>query len=153
LGKEVAVMYGLIPRIRDRELMRPYGDLFDRFFEDLNLPKLFSEEKEWTPSFDISETDDNIIVEAELPGMDAKDVNVTLTNGILTVKGERKQEEEKKEENYYLKESHYGSFCRSIRLPSEIKTEEIDATYKDGVLKLTLPKAEPEKAKRIEIKH
>ena len=146
-------MYGLIPRITDRELMHPHWDLFDRFFEGFDLPKLFSEEKEWTPTFNVSETDDNIIVEAELPGLDAKDVNVTLTNDILTVKGERKEEKEEKEENYYLKESHYGSFCRSIKLPSEIKTEEIDATYKDGVLKLTLPKAEPEKARKIEIKH
>ncbi len=146
-------MYGLMPRIRHRELMRPQGDLFDRFFEEINLPKLFSEEKEWTPSFNISETDDNIIVEAELPGLDAKDVDVTLTNDILTVKGERKEEKEEKEENYYLKESHYGSFCRSIRLPNEVKAEDIDATYKNGVLKLTLPKAETERVKKIEIKH
>ena len=127
-------MLGLIPRTRNNEVLHPQWDVFDRFFEDFNLPTLFSEPKEWVPSFDISETDDNIIVRAELPGMDVKNINVTLTNGILTVKGERKDEKEKKEENYHLKETRYGSFSRSIRLPSEVKTEKIDATYKNGVL-------------------
>ena len=142
-------MSGLIPKINRGSLMYPQRDLFDRFFEEVNLPTLFTEEKEWTPSFDISETDDNFIVTAELPGMDAKDVQVTLTNGILTVKGERKHEKEEKEQNYHLKEMRVGSFSRSIRLPGDVKTEEVNATYKNGVLKLTLPKAETEKVKKI----
>lgn len=129
--------------------MYPHRDFFDRFFEEFNLSPFFAEEKEWSPSFDIAETDDNFIVTAELPGMDAKDVHVTLTHGILTVKGERKHE---KEENYHLKEMRVGSFSRSIRLPSDVKTEEVNVTYKNGLLKLTLPKAETEKVKKIEVK-
>lgn len=146
-------MFGFIPKIRGGEVVRPRCDLFERFFEDFDMPELFSEKKEWNPSFDISETDDNIIVKAEVPGMDAKDINITLTNGVLTVKGERKDEKEDKDESYYLKESRHGSFCRSMKLPHEVKTEEVNATYKNGVLKLVLPKAETEKVKKIEINH
>ena len=146
-------MFGLIPKINRGGLMYPGRDFFDRFFEEFNSPACFAEEKEWNPSFDVSETDDNFMVTAELPGMDAKDVHVTLTNGILTVKGERKHEKEEKEKNYYLKEMRVGSFSRSIRLPGDVKTEDVNATYKNGVLKLTLPKAETEKVKKIEIKH
>jgi HSP20 family protein len=145
-------MFDLIPKINKGSLMYPGRELFDRFFEDLNLPIFFAEEKEWIPSFDIAETDDNFIVTAELPGMDAKDVHVTLTNGILTVKGERKHEKEEKEKNYHLKEMRGGAFYRSVRLPGDVKTEKVNAIYKNGVLKLTLPKAETEKVKEIEIK-
>jgi HSP20 family protein len=125
--------------------------LFDRFFEGFDLPDLLAGEREWAPSFDVSETEDRIIVRAELPGMDAKDIDIGLTDGVLTVKGEKKREKEDTGENYHRIERRYGSFCRSISLPVGIKADAIDATYKDGLLTVTLPKAEESKPRKIEV--
>lgn len=92
------------------------------------------------------------MIAGEIPGIDVKDLKVTLTDGIVTIKGEKKKEQEEKEENYHRVERHYGSFERSFRLPDGIKTKELDAQYKDGILKLTLPKAEVSEVKKIEVK-
>jgi HSP20 family protein len=105
------------------------------------------------PAFDVSETDAEIIVKAELPGMDVKDIDITLTDGLLTIKGERKMEKEDKKENYHRIERQFGSFSRSLNLGVTVKGDAIDASYKDGVLTVTLPKAEENKPKRIEVKH
>jgi HSP20 family protein len=92
------------------------------------------------------------VVTAEIPGIDAKDLDVTLSDGILTVKGEKKQEKEDKGENYHRVERSYGSFHRSFRIPEKVESEKVDASYKDGVLKLTLLKAETSEPKKIEVK-
>lgn len=139
----------LIPRTRT---FLPGTDLFDGFFEDWNLPTIFGDGKEWVPAFDITENEKEYVVTAEIPGIDPKDLEVTLTEGILTVKGEKKHEEEKKEENYHRVERRYGSFSRSFRIPGKMMDDKVDANYKDGILKLTLPKAEPSEAKKIEVK-
>jgi len=130
----------------------PEIDIFDRFFNSFELPALFGGEEMVIPDFDISETEKEYAISGEIPGIDVKDLNVTLTDGIITIKGEKKKETEEKDENYHRIERHYGSFERSFRVPDTVKTDELDANYKDGVLKLTLPKAEVSEVKKIEVK-
>lgn len=145
-------MLQLVPRRESFLSLIPELDLFDRFFNDLSLPTFFGEEKLLVPAFDISETEKEYIITGEIPGMDVKDLDVTLLDGILTVKGEKNQEKEDKDENYHRVERCYGSFQRNFRIPEKVKTDELDATYKDGILKLTLPKAEVSEVKKIEVK-
>jgi HSP20 family protein len=144
-------MLQLVPRRRRYLPIVPDIDIFDRFF-DFDLPTLFDKEEMVVPHFDISETEKDYVISGEIPGIDVKDLNVTLTDGIITIKGEKKKETEEKEENYHRIERHYGSFERSFRVPDKVKTDKLDANYKDGVLKLTLPKAEISEVKKIEVK-
>jgi len=137
---------------------RPFGELsvrdeFDRLFEDFwgRWPQLRPEE-EWTPALDVSETENEVRVLVELPGIDPKDIEVTVQGDVLTIKGERKQEKEEKKENFHRVERYYGSFCRTLRLPAVAEVEKVTAGYKDGVLKLTVPKKEEAKTKKIEVK-
>lgn len=122
--------------------------IFDRFFAPVEVE---TREFAWTPSVDVYETEKDLVVKAELPGLTSKDVEITLTDDTLTIRGEKKESEEVKGENYYRKETRYGSFHRSIRLPVQVKKEDIKASFKDGILEIRLPKAE-EKAKGIKIK-
>ncbi len=124
--------------------------LWNRFFGEWPSAELFR--GEWAPSLDVSETKENIVVKAEIPGMDTKDIDISLANDVLTIKGEKKQEKEEKEENYHRVERSYGTFTRSIRLPVDVESNKIKATHKNGVLKITLPKSEKAKAKEIKIK-
>jgi HSP20 family protein len=94
----------------------------------------------FTPCVDVSETDKEIKVSAELPGMDEKDIDVSLTRDTLTIKGEKKEEKEEKGEDYYRMERSYGSFTRSVPLTVEVDTDKVQATFKKGVLEITLPK-------------
>jgi len=103
-------------------------------------------------SFDVSQTEKELIVKAEVPGMDKKDININLSDGLLTISGEKKQEKEEENEKYHFVERSYGKFSRTMRLPAEVETDKADATYKDGVLKVTLPKSEATKPKKIEVK-
>ena len=139
----------LIPR---RNSLTPSVDLFDRFFDDWRLPSLFSDEDTWVPAFDIKENDKEYEVTAELPGIDPKDIDITLSEGILSVKGEKKHEEEEKGEDYHRIERRYGSFHRSFRIPGKVDVDKIDANYKDGVLKLMIPKSEGSETKKIDVK-
>ncbi|MBW1691141.1 MAG: Hsp20/alpha crystallin family protein [Deltaproteobacteria bacterium] len=145
-------MLQLVPRTSNWLSLMPDIDLFDRMFDNWNVPSLWSEESVVVPAFDISETEKEYVISGEIPGIEPKDLEVTLNDGILTVKGEKKQESEEEEENYHRVERHYGSFQRSFRLPENIKRDDLDATYKDGILKLTLPKSEESKVKKIEVK-
>jgi HSP20 family protein len=140
--------------LTDFERMRREMDrLWDSFFVGRPFPLLRREEAaEWLPSLDVSETKTDIVVKAEVPGMDPKDIDISLSNEVLTIRGEKKQEREEKDENYHLVERSYGGFTRSLRLPSEVKTEKISASYKDGVLKIVLPKSEEAKKKEVKIK-
>jgi HSP20 family protein len=131
-------------------LRRDMDDLWDRFFGETPLAKTMK--ADWNPSVDISETKDNFVVKAELPGLDAKDVNVSISGNILTVKGEKKKEEEEKGEHHHYVERFYGSFQRSFQLPANVKTDKIDAHFDKGVLKVVLPKTEEGKKNEIEIK-
>src|SRR5215467_10772515 len=105
----------------------------------------------WSPSVDIFETEGEIVVKSELPGMDRKDITLHLENNVLTLRGERKFEKETKEENYHRIERSYGNFSRSFSIPATVEEEKIRADYKDGVLKIVLPKKEQAKAKQIKI--
>ncbi len=105
----------------------------------------------WTPAVDIYETDDAIVLEAELPGMNEKDIDVRVEDNVLTIKGERKIEQERKEENYYRMERYYGAFQRSFTLPSNVETDKIKAEYKKGILKVVMPKKEQAKPKQIKV--
>ena len=144
-------MNRLLSLIPGRNLT-PSKNLFDRFFDDWDLPALFSGENEWIPAFDISENDKEYIVSAELPGIDIKDVDITISDGILSVKGEKKHETEDKGKDYHRIERRYGSFHRNFRIPGRVEADKVDASYKDGILKVFLPKAEGTETKKIEIK-
>jgi len=131
-----------------RPLWREMDDLWNRFWGDMPAEPALG----WAPSIDVSETDGNIMVKAELPGLDVKDIDVQVTDDVLTLRGEKKTEEEKKDEKYYYKERGYGSFQRSFQLPAGVKSDKVDAQFKNGVLTITMPKSKESKQKRIEIK-
>jgi HSP20 family protein len=105
----------------------------------------------WNPSVDIFENGNEVVIKAELPGMDAKDIEVKLEDNVLTLKGERRFEKEAKEENYHRVEREYGVFSRSFSLPAAVNGDKVTAEYKDGILKVLLPKKEETKAKPIKI--
>ena len=145
-------MRSFMPILRSRNLFNfPEEKLFDRFWGDTFLTDFFKEDNTFLPSINLSETENEIIVKAEVPGMSKEDMEITLTEGLLTIKGEKKNEHEEKKENYHRIESRYGSFSRSIRVPVDLKRDDIDATYKDGVLKIVLPKSESVLPKKIEV--
>jgi len=105
----------------------------------------------WAPVVDIYEQGHDIVLKAELPGVDPKDVDVRVENNVLTLRGERKFDNEVKKENYHRVERAYGTFSRSFTLPNVVDTEKIKAEFKDGLLRLTLPKKEEAKPKQISI--
>ena len=138
----------------------PFRDLlttqreFDRLFREAFSPMAGETEvstRSWAPPVDIYETGDAIVLKAELPGIDPKDVEVRVEDNTLYLKGERKFEKEVKEQNYHRVERSYGSFARSFSLPNSISTDTVKAEYKDGLLTLTLPKREEAKPKTIKI--
>jgi len=103
------------------------------------------------PSVDVIDKKDKIIVKAEVPGVEKEDIEVSITEDSLTIKGETKKEKEVKEEDYYCCERSYGSFSRSVGLPVKVQTDKIKANLKDGVLEVELPKVEAEKPKEIKV--
>ncbi len=110
-----------------------------------------SETGQWAPKVDIRETDDALLVQAELPGIDKKDVHLEVKDGVLTLSGERSYEKDVKEENVHRIERAYGSFSRSFSLPSNVDANKVNASMKDGVLEVRLPKRESAKPKAIAI--
>ena len=105
----------------------------------------------WSPSVDVFETEGEIVVKAELPGMERNDIHLNLDNNVLTLRGERRFEKETKEDNYHRIERSYGAFSRAFTIPATVDEEKIRADYKDGVLKINLPKKEQAKPKQIRI--
>ena len=104
------------------------------------------------PVVDLYEEKDDIVVKAELPGIDKDNIEVNLADHTLTIKGEKKKEEEIKEENYYRSERSYGSFVRTLELPKDVHTDKVKATFKNGILEVRLPKTEEAKAKEVKVK-
>jgi len=131
-------------------IQREMNRMFDGFFRGTRDEE--SSLMAWTPAVDIAELDDEYVVKVELPGVNKDEVKIALESNILTIHGEKKQEKETKKENYHRVERSYGSFQRSFTLPTTVKGEKIDAFYKDGILTITLPKAEEAKPKQIEVK-
>ena len=105
----------------------------------------------WLPAVDMFDDDDKIVIKAELPGMDKKDISVDIENRVLTLSGERNYDNEVKEENYYRRERAYGRFKRAFNLPAEVDSDQIKADFKDGVLKVEIPKPEEQKPKQITV--
>ena len=130
------------------EMNRMFDDFFGRDF----AVEPFGRGGEWIPALEVSELDTAVAVKAELPGLDPKDIEVTLANDVLTIKGEKKHESETKEKNFHLVERSYGSFERSVRLPTGVKPDAVDAKFKNGVLTVELPKAEEARTKAVKIK-
>jgi len=139
---------------------RPFGEigsfrkemdrLLNHFMGETPFAGTFTEE--WLPSVDISETKDKLLIKADFPGLEVKDVNLSISGDVLTIKGEKKKEEEKKDEHYYHCERYCGSFQRSFRLPVNVQSDKVEATFDKGVLKITLSKTEEAEKKKIEIK-
>lgn len=138
-------------------LQRRMNELFDSFFRGFELEP-FGAMGEWygefSPQVDVKETEKEISVTAELPGLDEKDIDVSLTSDTLTLKGEKKEEKGEKGESGWRMERRYGSFYREIPLPEEIEAEKVDATFKKGVLRIAIPKTAKAEAagKKIPIK-
>jgi HSP20 family protein len=133
------------------EMERRFEDVFGRPF----LPSMWRrtpiEETGWAPAIEVFEKEDKFVVKAEIPGIKEEDIDVSVMGDTLTIKGERKAESEVKQEEYYCCERSYGSFSRSIALPSTVDTKKIEASYEDGVLEISLPKAAEVKPKKISI--
>jgi len=143
----------LVPDIRQE-----MNHLVDEFFEQpLGLSPFFSGSslsKDFTPVLDISETEKEIGIKAELPGLEPEDIDISLDRGVLTISGEKQAEQEQKGKHYYQVERSYGSFRRSVDLPAEVDEEKVKASFKRGVLNIVLPKTKAalEKSRKITIK-
>ncbi|HEY7161247.1 MAG TPA: Hsp20/alpha crystallin family protein [Acidobacteriota bacterium] len=137
-----------------RDLMT-FQDRMNRLFEQ-NSPKAKYEDEglfggAWAPAVDIHETDQAIVLKADLPGLNPNEVDIRIEDNTLYLKGERKMENETKEENYHRIERSYGSFSRSFILPRTVSADKISADYKNGVLNITMPKREESKPKQIRV--
>ncbi len=132
--------------------------VFSSFQDEMNrvLDNFFSRETsygmDWRPVVDVAETESDIIVKAEIPGIDPNDIDISITGDILTLKGEKKEEKENTGKCYHRVESSYGSFKRVINLPASVDVDKVKAEGKNGILEITLPKNEESKAKKINVK-
>ncbi|HJX69893.1 MAG TPA: Hsp20/alpha crystallin family protein [Dehalococcoidia bacterium] len=145
--------WGIIPwrPFREMEEMtRHFEDIFGRPLLPTTWKRLPTE-MGWAPAIEIFEKEDKYVVKAELPGMKEEDIDVSVVGDTLTIKGERKAETEVKEENYYCCERSYGSFSRSIALPSTVDAKKITASYEEGVLEVSLPKAAEVKPAKVKV--
>ncbi len=141
----------LEPRTNDVwGLQSDINRLFDAFMSPFEGNYTYSN---LSPRLDISETKDKYEIKAELPGIDEKDINLSVNDGLLTISGEKKTETEDKNKGYYLKECSYGAFSRSVRVPENVFDDKIEAKFKRGVLTINMPKKEPlmPKTRKIEI--
>ena len=142
---------------RERHPLADLRDEIDNLFDNFFGRGRGKEIEAWqgaslrSPAVDMEETDKEIVVKAEMPGLDPKDFQISLTENTLTIKGERKEEKEEKKKNYHMVERRYGSFYRSIPLPCPVKGDKVEANYNKGILEINLPKAEPAKSKQITV--
>lgn len=141
---------------RPRTLRGPFRELarMEREMEDLfgRVEWPWRAERGWVPAVDMVDAKDEIVLRADLPGMDEKSIDVTVQDGALTISGERKEEKEEKKEDYYYSERTYGSFSRTVMLPAGVEADKVKATFKKGVLEIHLPKAKEAKGKKIDIR-
>jgi HSP20 family protein len=135
-----------------RKLFHEIGDYIEDYMDSMwsSFPTI-SRERAWTPAMEIKETKDGYEVTAELPGIDPKDIDISIEDRTLIIKGERKVEKKEEKEGYYHSERKYGAFYRAITLPSEVEEEKTKAKYKDGILTITLVKPEKAKGKKVKI--
>jgi HSP20 family protein len=143
--------------LREAAVERLFEDLFDDFERGFRLPRLFRRlqstfEAPKLASVDVYETEGEVVVKAEVPGMVKDEIEITASGSMLTLKGEKKREEEEKRENYHRTERSFGSVQRVIELPSEVKADKATAKLTDGVLEIHLPKTEEAKSKSVKVK-
>ena len=143
----------MLPALRSQlgELDRMRREM-DRLWESLTREHYASTfDYKWLPSLDLSDRGDSLVAELEVPGIDPKEIDISVTGDVLMVSGEKKREREEKEHTYHLVERSYGKFSRSVRLPVHVDPDRVEASYKDGILTIRLEKAEQAKTKRIEV--
>lgn len=138
------------PRREMRSLRDEMNRLFEQAFDDVPLSR-WQPSTNWGLSLDVAENDEAFVVTASVPGVNPDDIEITISDNILTIKGEFKADETVEEEKYHIRERRYGSFGRSLTLPVAVNADEVDAQYENGVLRLEVPKAEEVKPRRIEI--
>jgi len=142
-------------RWNPRREMSMLHDRYSRFFDDpfFRIARMDEDANlgHWNPAVDLYEKDDRLVIKAELPGVDKNDIKVELKDRVLTLSGERTYDNEVKEENYYRKERSYGKFQRAFTLPADVDSDKITAEFKDGVLRVEVPKPEEKKAKQVTI--
>ena len=145
-------MAGIVRREPFRDLVS-LRDAMDRLFEEsfVRPGEGLASYEAGTTAVDVFETDDAVVVKSILPGVKADDIDVSVSGDVLTIRGESKSEEEVKEENYIRREIRYGSFSRSVHIPTRVKADQAEAEYTDGILTLTFPKAEEVKPKAIKV--
>jgi len=146
-----SLMPSIIENIWEPVTNNGIGKMIEEFWEGAGLPTILGREEAWYPAIDLSETDNEYIVKAELPGVGKDEIEISMTDGILTIRGEKKQEKEEKKENYHFAERWYGKFSRTLGLPPDADPEKADALFDNGVLKITVPKAENARPKKIKI--
>lgn len=139
------------PNRRFVRLNSDFDRVFDNFFTPFSGLRRKIDPEKWTPKVDVYDDKDNIILKAELPGIDKKDIDVDVDDGVLTIKGSRSSEETVEKEKYFRQERCYGTFERSFTLPDDTNPELISADYKDGVLKVTIVKPEKSKPKAVKV--
>jgi HSP20 family protein len=137
--RELATMRQMMDRLLDDDFFKPFG-MMERGGQTTSL------------ALDVAEKEDAYVVKASLPGVNPEDVEVTLTDNVLTIRGESREDKDIKQENYHLRERRFGSFARSVTLPNPVNADQIEAVNENGVLTLTLPKAESVKPRKIEVK-
>ena len=150
-------MFGILPYKKKKEshadkLQRKIDNMYDQIFGLNFLPSAYLlNDGNWDPKLDISEGKKDITIKVEIPGIEAKDFDISIVGRRLTIRGEKKQEQKEKEETYYRVERSYGYFKRTIELPAEVDPNKVDASYKRGVLKMKLRKIKESETKRIEV--
>jgi HSP20 family protein len=150
-------MFGILPYQKKKkshanQLQRKIDNMYDQFFGPnfLSSTYLFGDGN-WDPKLDISEGRKDITIRVEIPGIEAKDFDISINGRLLTIRGEKKQAQKEKEETYYRVERSYGYFKRTIELPAEVDPNKVDASYKRGVLKMKLRKLKASETKRIKV--
>jgi len=133
------------------EMEQRFNDIFGRSLLPAMWRRFPLEERGWAPPLEVFEKEDKFVVKAELPGMEEDDIDISVVGDTLTIKGEKKAESEVKEEDYYCCERSYGSFFRSIALPATVDAKKIEASYENGVLEVSLPKAPEVKPKKVPV--
>jgi HSP20 family protein len=138
----------------ERAMERMADEIFGRRFFDWNLPERmhFPEIGLREPAIEVYEDKEEVVVKAEVPGLKKENLEVNITNHMLTIRGEKKQEVEKEKKGYYYSERSYGSFSRTVELPTDVRTEKAAAHFKDGILEIRLPKTEEAKKHEVQIK-
>jgi HSP20 family protein len=147
--EDATMATGLTPWTGLTSLRQEMDRLFDRFFVPGDEGTLTG----WAPRLDLSETKDALVVKAEIPGVDPKDIQVSMQDQMLVIKGEKQQEKEEKDERYHRVERSYGAFARTVRLPSGVDAGKVTASFKNGLLTVTLPKTPAAKGTAIPIKN